>query len=322
VKLTLCRPKTVFNVTAEFHSSSDKSLLYSTRANDAQWCVPKNRNIHQYNRCFAPAELFVDSQEVNSRLERKKLDAFIEPERHGRLLFRDIARNDDERSLLACFSPPGVTSSYDTPMAIPDFASRDNLNGKLLFYTGLFNAFVADFLIRPYLDKHVKGYVLNRVPWLTLTEKLISFIISRTLELSCIDNCYAPITNDICGGGFYFISHDERRFEIRCELDAVFFHLYGIDNEDDVDYIMETFPIVKRKDEKQYGTYRTKNRILEIYRDMARCTASGVAYKSALNPPPGPPCDEHGNFIPVEQWHTLDPVRISHIHRSKKEQEG
>ena len=31
------------------------------------------------------------------------------------------------------------------------------------------------------------------------------------------------------------------------ELDAAFFHLYGIER-DDVDYIMETFPIVKRKD--------------------------------------------------------------------------
>jgi hypothetical protein len=34
---------------------------------------------------------------------------------------------------------------------------------------------------------------------------------------------------------------------MRCELDAVYFHLYGISKED-VDYIMDTFPIVKRKD--------------------------------------------------------------------------
>ena len=40
---------------------------------------------------------------------------------------------------------------------------------------------------------------------------------------------------------------EDRRFLMRAELDAAFFHLYGIDR-DDVDYIMETFPIVKRKD--------------------------------------------------------------------------
>ncbi len=34
---------------------------------------------------------------------------------------------------------------------------------------------------------------------------------------------------------------------VEAELDAAFFHLYGI-GCDDVDYIMGTFPIVKRKD--------------------------------------------------------------------------
>jgi N-6 DNA Methylase len=58
-----------------------------------------------------------------------------------------------------------------------------------------------------------------------------------------------------------------RRFQLRCELDAAFFHLYGI-NREDVDYIMESFPIVKRKDEAHYGEYRTKKVILDLYDQM------------------------------------------------------
>lgn len=61
---------------------------------------------------------------------------------------------------------------------------------------------------------------------------------------------------------------DKRRFWLRPELDAAFFHLYGI-NLDDVDYIMETFPIVKRKDIAAYGSYRTKEANLGIYNEMA-----------------------------------------------------
>jgi len=34
---------------------------------------------------------------------------------------------------------------------------------------------------------------------------------------------------------------------------------------DDVDYILETFPIVKRKDVEKHGDYRTKLVILDIY---------------------------------------------------------
>lgn len=41
---------------------------------------------------------------------------------------------------------------------------------------------------------------------------------------------------------------------------------------------METFPIVKRKDEQRHGEYRTKRVILEIYDEMARATATGDAY--------------------------------------------
>jgi hypothetical protein len=61
---------------------------------------------------------------------------------------------------------------------------------------------------------------------------------------------------------------EERRFLMRCELDALYFHLYPI-SRDDADYIMETFPIVRRKDETAHGEYLTKRTILEMYDQMA-----------------------------------------------------
>ena len=72
---------------------------------------------------------------------------------------------------------------------------------------------------------------------------------------------------------------------MRAELDAAFFHLYGIER-DDVDYIMETFPIVKRKDEQRYGSFRTKELILDVYDAMAEATRTGVPYQTILDPPP------------------------------------
>src|SRR5690606_33822645 len=79
---------------------------------------------------------------------------------------------------------------------------------------------------------------------------------------------------------------DERRFLIRCELDAAFFHLYGIER-DDVAYIMETFPIVKKKDLQAHGSYRTKDTILDIYDAMAKAIETGELYQTVLDPPPG-----------------------------------
>src|SRR5262249_20802573 len=63
----------------------------------------------------------------------------------------------------------------------------------------------------------------------------------------------------------------ERRFILRCELDAAFFHLYGL-SRDDAEYVMDTFPIVRKNDEKLHGEYHTKRVILEILRrDGRRC---------------------------------------------------
>ena len=50
---------------------------------------------------------------------------------------------------------------------------------------------------------------------------------------------------------------------------------------------METFPVVKRRDEQQYGTFRTKELILEVYDAMAKAIESDDPYQTILNPPPG-----------------------------------
>jgi hypothetical protein len=68
-----------------------------------------------------------------------------------------------------------------------------------------------------------------------------------------------------------------------CELDAAYFHLYGI-ARDDTEYILDTFPIVRRKD---IAKYRTQRVILEIYDELAEAIATGVPYVTRLDPPPG-----------------------------------
>jgi hypothetical protein len=62
---------------------------------------------------------------------------------------------------------------------------------------------------------------------------------------------------------------------------------------------METFPIVKRKDEAAHGSYRTKEAILAVYDDMAALgvgeDAGRVAgYASQLSPGPASPEVAHG----------------------------
>lgn len=59
---------------------------------------------------------------------------------------------------------------------------------------------------------------------------------------------------------------------------------------DVVAYTMNTFSIVRRKDEEKYGSdYRTKRVILEIYNAMYEAIRTGQIYQTRLDPPPADP---------------------------------
>jgi hypothetical protein len=60
-----------------------------------------------------------------------------------------------------------------------------------------------------------------------------------------------------------------------------------------VDYIMDTFPIVKRHDMKQFGDFRTKLMILDIYDRMQQAMDSGEPYHTLLDPPSADPHVAH-----------------------------
>jgi len=52
---------------------------------------------------------------------------------------------------------------------------------------------------------------------------------------------------------------------LRCQLDALFFHLYGLTKEE-AGEILDTFPIVKKQDEAKYGgKFRTRALILAYH---------------------------------------------------------
>ena len=91
----------------------------------------------------------------------------------------------------------------------------------------------------------------------------------RTLELTYTAWDLEPFAKNCGYNGPPFRRNEERRFLLRCEVGATYFHLYGIER-DDMDYTMETFPIVTSKDEHKHSDYRTKRVILESYNEPQR----------------------------------------------------
>ena len=60
-----------------------------------------------------------------------------------------------------------------------------------------------------------------------------------------------------------FVWDDNERHVRMAALDAVFFWLYGVNN-DDAAYVMDSFPIVREQEEAAFGHYRTKEDVLQF----------------------------------------------------------
>ena len=46
---------------------------------------------------------------------------------------------------------------------------------------------------------------------------------------------------------------------MRAKLDALYFHLYGVTDRDDIRYIYSTFPIIERDEKAEHGAYRSRD---------------------------------------------------------------
>jgi len=279
---------------------------------------------------FAPLPLFwVAAEEVDQR---------VDPQMRWFLGWRDICRATDERTMIASIIPKAAVGNQ-----LPLIFSQRSAGLTACLCANL-SSFCLDYQARQKVGGvHLNFFVVAQLPVLqpcvyeapclwSHSEDNNEWLRSRVLELVFSAWDLEPFARDCGFDGPPFRWDEVRRLQLRCEVDAAFFHLYlGSDEEwrgqskdvtnhfptprDAVAYIMGTFPVVKRKDEEKFGTYRTKDKILKIYDELAESQRTGRAYISPLNPPPGPPMDEHGQFVPMSQWDLNN--WPSHIHPSR-----
>lgn len=69
---------------------------------------------------------------------------------------------------------------------------------------------------------------------------------------------------------------DGDRAQIRAEIDAYVAHLYGL-SQDDFAYILDTFPVLKKKEEKAFGEFMSKRKCLEEYDRVEKVLNGGRA---------------------------------------------
>lgn len=220
---------------------------------------------------------------VDARLETRHWD------QEWLLGWRDIVRSTDERTIISSLIPKSAVG--DKFLLAFTGSSAAVLQANL-------SSFVLDFCAR---QKHAgasfKYYLMKQLPVLPPKRfresapwepgsTLAEWIEARVLELTYTAWDMEPFARDLGDDGPPFVWDEARRVQIRAELDAAFFLLYGV-ARDDVGYIMDTFSYRRKLDEAAHGTYRTKDLILARYDALAAAEGTGEPYRSPLAPPPG-----------------------------------
>jgi hypothetical protein len=211
------------------------------------------------------------------------------------LAYKSVTAPSNMRTMIAAMLPAcGVGNSM--AMLLPRIEYARTAARTLALVLSNFNATAYDFVLR----QKVQGQNLN---WFILEQSSVvsaiqfdeplptaftthmrhlglmnghhaqptvaDFVIPQVLALSYTAHDLAPFARDL---GYVndqgevlppFVWNDEDRRARLAALDALFFYLYGI-NEDDAAYMLDTFPIVRQQDEAAFGRYRTKDDVLAL----------------------------------------------------------
>lgn len=199
---------------------------------------------------------------------------------HYRLGFGDVANPRNERSFMAAIIPPGAICGNTVPTI--DFGWGNEW--MYLPWLAVANSFVVDALARKKLSSpHLKPYILDTLPFPrpTLEEPWARKVCSLALRLTCTSPEMTGFWNAMAGTGLCAtvaegtvpesaLLDEDARASARAEIDAVIAHdVYGLSREELSD-VLESFPVLKKRDEKAYGDYRTKRLILDAYDEVGQ----------------------------------------------------
>ncbi len=177
------------------------------------------------------------------------------------LVYRNITNTTNERTLIASIIP-----LYAPVFSLRVVLGFDVADSYLILAN--MNSIPCDYIVRNKMGgTNLSDYIMKQIPFVsktTYTERLKAVIKERVIFLQYFNEEISPFISSLGEERDCVIWNEKERFQLQCELDAIYAHLYGLEKEE-MDYILETFPIVKRKDIDKYGSYRTKETILRLY---------------------------------------------------------
>jgi hypothetical protein len=173
-----------------------------------------------------------------------------------RVVYRDIARPTDERTMISTVLPKDIVCVHTIQTFSPyeldpeeenlsDFPlhsayKRAYTDRELFVIVGLLNSVPFDFLMRTKVDSHIVRFKLeeSQVPRLTEGNDWFQYISDRAARLNSYGEAFAEMRERL--GDVEPATNQDERQRLRAEIDAAAFHAYELDRRD-VEFILDDF---------------------------------------------------------------------------------
>ena len=194
--------------------------------------------------------------------------------------FRGITRATDERTVAAHNIPQvGVGHSaalmtYEAAKPIASALVLANLNSLPLDWVARLSVGgvnMSFFIVKQLPVLPPEAYLEKACQEV----RYVELVVPRVLELSYTAYDLQGFAQDLGYDGPPFPWDEERRHQLKCELDAIFAHMYQLDRSD-LEWILDapapssSFPGLKRSEMQEFGEYRTQRYVLQAYDQLAR----------------------------------------------------
>jgi hypothetical protein len=199
------------------------------------------------------------------------------------IAFRDITNSTNERTAIFAFIP-AVASGHNAPVMYLRGANHPRQQACMV---ANLSSLALDFVARQKVGgTHMSYFILNQLPIFPpsfYSEADKEFISSRVTRLVCTSDDLNELASAF---GIAPSPWDEEdRAKPRAELDAYYAHLYGL-TRDELRYMLdpkevfgddfpsETFRVLKEREQKEFGEYRTRRLVLEAFDSLAESSRS------------------------------------------------
>ncbi|MEE2830199.1 MAG: N-6 DNA methylase [Myxococcota bacterium] len=233
----------------------------------------------------ASPRYWVPAEEVDARLPQDWDEPWI-------LGWRNICRSTDERTVIATVGPR-VGFGHSVNLLFP--ARRWRSRSALL--QANLSALVFDWCARQKLaGVNLTQGIFRQLPVVPPEDydapcpwapelTLLEWLLPRAVELSYTAWDLAGFARSAGYEGPPFRWEPARRRVLRAELDAAFFHLYGL-KRGEVEFVLGAFDGLARREARRPGRRQTAQEVLEAWDRLSAPGGSGLGLRGALPTPP------------------------------------